>query len=81
MGKCGLFEFCNSNADRLDLDGEEIDEEEDFADLGSNIRKDGRSDWDIQLRIGKVRTAFITLSPVWKSKTISRKTKLRFTPT
>ena len=80
MGKCGLFECCNSNAGRLDLDGEEIDEAEDFAYLGSNIRKDGGSDWDIQW-IGKVRTAFIILSPVWKSKTISRKTKLRFTPT
>jgi len=66
-----------TNADRLELDGEEIDEVEEFAYLGSNISKDGGSDRDIQLRIGKARTAFIMLSPVWKSKTISKKTKLR----
>ena len=48
-----------TNADRLELDGEEIDEVEDFAYLGSNISKDGWSDWDIQVRIGKVRTTFI----------------------
>jgi len=66
-----------TNADRPDLDGEEIDEVEDFACLGSNITRDGGSDRNIQLRIGKARTAFTILSPVWKSKTISKKTKLR----
>lgn len=32
------------NADRLELDGEDIDEVEGFANLGSNISKDGGSD-------------------------------------
>lgn len=32
------------NADRLELDGEDIDEVEGFANLGSNISKDGESD-------------------------------------
>ena len=66
-----------SNADRLEPDGEDIEEVEDFVYLGSNISKDGGSDRDIQVRIGKARTAFTILRPVWKSKTISRKTKLR----
>ena len=52
------------NTDRLELDGEEIDEVEDFAYLGSNISKDGGSDRDIQVRIGKARTVFTFLSPV-----------------
>lgn len=51
------------NVDKLELDGEEIDEVEDFANPGSNISKDGGS--------------FIILSPVRKSKSMSRKTKLR----
>ena len=55
----------------------DIEEVEDFVYLGSNISKDGGSDRDIQVRIGKARTAFTILRPVWKSKTISRKTKLR----
>ena len=66
-----------SNADRLELDGEDIEEVEDSVYLGSNISKDGGSDRDIQVRIGKARTAFTILRPVWKSKKISRKTKLR----
>lgn len=65
------------NVDKLELDGEEIDEVEDFANPGSNISKDGGSDRANQQRIGKARTAFIILSPVRKSKSMSRKTKLR----
>ncbi|PFX25162.1 Halomucin [Stylophora pistillata] len=64
-----------SNADRLELGGEDIEEVEDFVYLSSNISKDGGSDRDIQVRIGKARTAFTTLRPLWNSKTISRKTK------
>ncbi|XP_078348429.1 uncharacterized protein LOC144633428 [Oculina patagonica] len=44
------------NADRIELDEDEIDEVEDFAYLGSNISKDGGSDQDIRVRIGKVIT-------------------------
>ena len=57
----------NRNADRLELDGEDIEEKEDFVYLGSNINMDGGSDLNIQVRIGKVRTAFTILRPVWKS--------------
>jgi len=51
-------------ADKLELDGEAIDEVENFTYLGSNISKDGGSDRDIPLRIGKARTAFAILTPV-----------------
>ena len=63
------------NLDIIKLDGEAIDEVEDFTYLGSNISKDGGSDRDILARIGKARTAFAILRPVWRSKVISRKTK------
>ena len=46
-----------TNADRLQLDGEEIDEMKDFAYLGNDFNKDR----NIRLRIGKVRTAFTIL--------------------
>ena len=65
------------NANKLELDGEAIDEVENFTYIGSNISKDGGSDRDIQVRIGKARTAFAILTPVWRSKLMSRKTKLR----
>lgn len=41
------------NADKIELDGEEFDEEEAFAYLNSNISKDGGYVQDIQVRIGK----------------------------
>ena len=52
------------NVDNIKLDGEAIDEVEDFIYLGSNISKDGGSDQDIVARIGKARTAFAILGPV-----------------
>ena len=64
-----------SNAVWLELEGEDIEEVEDFVYLGSNISNDGGSDRDIQMKIGKARSVFTTLCPVWNSKTISRKTK------
>ena len=65
------------NVDKLELNGEAIDEVENFTYLGSNFSKDGGSDWDIQMRIGKARTASTILMPVWRSKVIFRKTTLR----
>ena len=65
------------NVDNIKLDGEAIDEVEDFTYLGSYISKDGGFNRDILARIGKARTAFAILRPVWRSKVISRKTKLR----
>ena len=55
----------------IKLDGKAIDEVEDFTYLGSNISKDGKA------RIGKTRTALTILRPIWRSKEISRNTKLR----
>jgi len=54
------------NANKLELDGEAIDEVENFTYLGSNVSKDGGSDRDIQTRIGKARTRFAILTPVWR---------------
>ena len=63
------------NVDNIKLDGEAIDEVEDFTYLDSNISKDGGSDRDILARIGKARAAFAILRPVWRSMVISRKTE------
>ena len=65
--KTKLMRVNTRNTDRIELDGDEIDEVEDFAYLGSNISKDGGSDQDIRVRIGKARFAFAILIPVWRS--------------
>ena len=48
-----------------------------FTYLGSVIAVDGGTEWDVLVRIGKARTAFLLLRPVWRSKEISLRTKLR----
>ena len=52
------------NADKLELDGEAIDDVEKFTYLGSNISNDDGSARYIHVRIGKARTAFTILTPV-----------------
>ena len=56
---------------------EPIEEVESFTYLGSNMSKDGGSEEDIQIRLGKARRVFAQLSPVWRSKQYRRETKLR----
>ena len=75
--KTKMMRVNTKNAERIELDGDEIKEVKDFAYLGRNISKDGGSDQGILVRIGKARTAFTILTPVWRSKVISIKTKLR----
>ena len=53
------------NVNNIKLDGEAIDEVEDFIYLGSNISKDGGSNHDILARIGKARTALAILRSVY----------------
>ena len=64
--KAKVMRVNTRNANKLELDGEAIDEVENFTYLGSNISKDGGSDRDIQTRIGKARTTFAMLTPVWR---------------
>ena len=75
--KTKVMTVTTRNVGDIKLDREAIDEVEDFTYLSSNISKYGGSDRDIMSRIGKARTAFAILRPVWRSKVISRKTKLR----
>ena len=67
----------NKQEDKLKIDEEEIEEIDSFTYLGSIVSKDGGTDKDITTRIGKARTAFRILRPLWRSKVISRKTKLQ----
>ena len=48
-----------------------------FTYLGSIASNKGSTDEDIQARIGKARQAFAMLRPIWRSTTLTTKTKLR----
>ena len=57
--------------------GVPIEEVDEFIYLGSIVSKKGRTDEDIQARIGKARQAFAMLRPIWLSTALTTKTKLR----
>jgi len=59
------------------LDNEDIENVTSFTYLGSVIAVDEGTERDVLVRIGKAGTAFLLLRPVWRSKEISLRTKLR----
>ena len=54
-----------------------IEDVNEFTYLGSIASNKGSTDEDIQARIGKARQAFAMLRPIWRSTTLTTKTKLR----
>ena len=61
----------------LKLQGNEIEDVEEFTYLGSIVDSKGGTERDVKARIGKARTAFTLLAKIWKARNISLKTKLR----
>ena len=59
------------------LDGQALEEVDQFTYLGSIINKQGGTDADVKVRIGKARAAFNQLSNIWRSRSYSVQTKIR----
>ncbi|XP_070207994.1 uncharacterized protein [Littorina saxatilis] len=66
-----------ANTTPLTLDGEALQEVDNFTYLGSIVDKQGGTDVDVRVRIGKARAAFLQLKNVWASADLSINTKLR----
>ena len=60
-----------------ELENEGLEDESSFAYLGSATSTGGVSEQGTQTRIGLARSAFLSLTVLWKSKTVSLKIKLR----
>ena len=75
--KTKVMHIHNTIDDGIVLDGDILEDVDSFTYLGSVVAKDGGADKDIKTRIGKARSAFLTLKPVWRSKVISQSTKFR----
>jgi len=67
----------STNKHPIKLDNEAVENVASFTYLGSVIAVDEGTERDVLVRIGKARTAFLLLRPVWRSKEISLRTKLR----
>ncbi|KAL6482647.1 hypothetical protein MHYP_G00075190 [Metynnis hypsauchen] len=61
----------------LQLQGEDLKETDRFIYLGSVVNTDGGADEDVRSRINKARLAFNTLRPIWNSKALSQRSKIR----
>ena len=68
----------NSTNERpIKLNNEHIENVASFTYQGRVIAVDGGTERDVLARIGKARTSFLLLRPVWRSKEISMRSKLR----
>lgn len=64
------------NQTAIQVEGQPVEEVQEFTYLGSIVSKTGGTDEDVKSRIVKARQAFAMLRPVWKNKNIHLKTKL-----
>ena len=62
----------------IKLGDNEIEDVTSFTYLGSIVGTIRGTDWDIKIRIGNTRTAYIILQKVWNSQELSRPTKLKY---
>ena len=65
------------NMEPIKLSSGNVEEVQQFAYLGSIVSTDGGTEEDVKARLGKARVAFYMLDKLWKSKIISRHTKLK----
>ena len=68
----------NSNqADSIKINNTEVEDTKDFTYLGSIVSTSGGTDEDIKARKRKAQQAFAMLRPVWRSRALRTRTKLR----
>jgi hypothetical protein len=60
----------------FEIEGEPVEELAAFCYIESMVTKDGGAETDVNIRINKAKGAFALLRPLWRSKEISRNTKL-----
>ena len=63
-------------ADPVKLGEQDIEDVTEFTYLGPKVTKDGNTEAEIKAMINKARGAFAALKNIWKTKMISKKTKI-----
>ena len=67
----------NKNQKKLNVDGEDLEEVEEFVYIGSVINNKGGTEQDVRTRIKKAQIAFGILNKVWRTNNISNRIKIR----
>ena len=76
-GKTKAMKVNPRSCDPIIVNGEGIEEVQDFTYQSSNISRDGRANRDVELHIGKACQAFRMLRPIWLSSQLYTNTKIR----
>ena len=77
LGKTKFLRMNAKNQTRINIDGQVIEEVEEFTNPGAKFSKEGGGLKDLQNRLSKARGAYFRLKRIWNSNSISRRTKLR----
>ena len=75
--KSKILKINSSSMNVVTLNGSQLEEVQSFTYLGSIVDQQGGTDADVKARVGKARVAFIQLNNIWKSRELSRNTKIR----
>ena len=76
-GKSKILKVDATSTSPIMLEGEALEGVDSFVYLGSVVDKQGGTDADVKIRIGKARAAFQQLKNVWNSNNLSSKLKVR----
>ena len=76
-GKTKVMRTNGKSQEKVAIDGQDIDEIEEFNYLGAIICKEGGGMKDLKNRLSKARGTFARLKRIWNSKSITKRTKLR----
>ena len=68
---------CTSSREKIVVDGEEVDDIEEFTYLGAIVNKDRGGSKDIMHRLQRARGALQRLRRVWAARGVGRRTKIR----
>lgn len=75
--KTVVMRLNNRQEHSLHLQGEDLIDTNRYVYLGSVVSSDGGADEDAKCRINKARFAFNSLRPIWNSKALSQRSKVR----
>ena len=67
---------CASSREKIVVDGEKVDDLEEFTYLGATVNKEGGGSKDIMQHLQKARGTFQRLLRVWAARGIGRRTKI-----
>ena len=68
--------FSNSHTNVITINDETLETVDKFKYLGATLTNDGKSEKVIKIRLASANSALVILSTIWKSRSISLRTKI-----